>query len=155
MLKLENAIELVSINYEGDTINIKNYLGSINKFSIISVALSDALINGVLSRLLYECALHALIVMNYSDIEIEGMGAMKLYDLYDLMNTNGLIDTIESQIPKSELDDFFQYADAAYTEMLNTLNSGARTTENMVQEIMKILIAQDPEAVEKLAENLN
>lgn len=125
----------------GDTVvKVDVYKSTYEKQSIIDAALQNAYNEKTqrIDRMIYDSTFYALIVLRYTDLKFEGMEEMQICDLYDLLETNGVIEkTIQaiSDVDNKEVKELFNYADVAYEEFKESLNSAGAAINSLVVAI--------------------
>lgn len=136
LLKIEKKCLESSFEVENNTIKVKSKLSTLEKESIIKTCLGGCFnSDNTPSRLLYDTSLYAIIVLKYTDVEIDGMENMSLFDLYDILETNEIIQKTLNcleNISKGEINELLNYADVAYEELLKQLVSASSAINSLV-----------------------
>lgn len=152
-MKLTLKNEIKKVDFCGQEIEVTTKLDTYTKYAIITSALSGSKNGGRLSNILFEANLYALIAIRYTNLELEDMGAMKLPELYDILDSNGFFDLVLPLIDKKELDTLMDYAEKEYEEVFTHLNSGAVMVQNFAEEITKAILASAVVDKEKSSNN--
>lgn len=100
-LKLKNSIKTIKIG-EKD-IEVIQYLPVKEKGSLIAITLQQSFDNGIYNPVRKEIFFDMNIVLMYADLGLtQEEKQMDLFDLYDILETNGIINQVIQQIPVSE-----------------------------------------------------
>ena len=142
-MKLENQIKTKVIKINGEDVTVSSYLSTIEKNTLIEVSLANAMstATGNLQRLAYDASIYTLIALRYSDIKIEDMDKMTLCDVYDLLETNGILVKILNVIEElshNETKELIAYADEAYSYTVKKLNSSASGIESAIGALLQM-----------------
>lgn len=142
MLKLGKMKKTGSFQINNTDVKVAANLSTFEKQAIITGALNESIDNKLLrpSRIIFDSVLHALIVLKYTDIEIEDMATLKIEDLYDIFESNGVIEmTLKAieEINRGEIGELTQYADIAYDELNTQLNSAGAAVNSIISGIVE------------------
>lgn len=137
MLELKKDEKQVSFNIGNEVINVYACKSTYKKQSIITAALQNAYNEKTqrIDRMIYDSTFYALLVLEYTDIEIKDVEDMAICDLYDLLESNGIIQqTLDAikEINPNEVKELISYADLAYEEFKESINSASAAVNSLV-----------------------
>lgn len=135
--------DIKTIEYNGQNIEIKQYLPINEKLELISNAISQAHDqNNFSNPIKLEIFIHLELIQFYTNINLTDKQKEDIPKLYDLFKSTGLLDIIILNIPKEEymaiLDGAKQSADAVYTyrnSIMGILETVSQDYENMDLDI--------------------
>lgn len=102
--------EVKSIEINGHTINIKQYLPVDKKAGIINLATKGSVSEGVIDETLMEAYLHVFMVEHYTDIQFEDSDGFDVFDIYDQIHSSGVLDSIIKAMNPVEYEYIFDTA---------------------------------------------
>jgi hypothetical protein len=142
-ITLKDELKTVQI---GDNIkfNVKQYLPAEDKNAILEIAMQTADQGTILNTFALDAIFHTYLVFKYTDIEFSIEEKENLFELYDLLESNGIIDAMVSAIPKEEYESLTQY--------LNEMVESYLTYRNSARALVEQFSMFAPQAAEKLAE---
>lgn len=137
MLELKKDKKQVSFNIGNEVINVDACKSTYKKQSIITAALQNAYDEKTqrIDRMIYDSTFYALLVLEYTDIEIKDVEDMAICDLYDLLESNGIIQqTLDAikEINPNEVKELISYADLGYEEFKESINSASAAVNSLV-----------------------
>lgn len=109
-LKFSNKVKAIDIN--GNQVEILQYLPISDKNDLIYAVLDKSNYNGVYNEVLLDMYFSLYIVYLYTNITFTDKQKEDEFKLYDMLETNGIIDKIVSEIPTAEYEYLY--------DMLNT-----------------------------------
>lgn len=135
----------MQITFEGDTIEVKEYLPISQKYNfIVSTVQGATETNGMVSDLKLDLFFNLNLLFFYTDIKFEENEESTV--LYDRVSQNGLLDAVIKAIPDKEYATLFDYVSA---EVENQEKYACSLT-GIVDAIFKDL----PGAISQLNDNL-
>lgn len=145
-LEILNEVKIIQI---GDKeIEIKQYLSLEEKNDIIALAIQESIGGTVLNTLVFDAILHLLIVLKYSNIELTEKEKENLFKIYDILEQNGIINLIISNIPNEEYNYIFSNAKEIAEEYKAYINSAGVMFNHLGD-----LISSISTEIKKVAEN--
>lgn len=141
-LKLEIINKEISINNE--VVKIKQYLPTNRKIMILEMIKQECLNTEIIDQAKLDALLNALIILHYTDIEIEDLEIEKLIQLYDYFEVNGYMTLIINAIPKVEYSALIGYLE----ETVNDYNKFKVSLLGTIEGIMSIA----PALMERISE---
>lgn len=144
MLELKNNKKQTSFNIGSEVINVDVCKSTYEKQSIITAALQNAYNEETqrIDRMIYDSTFYTLLVLKYTDIEIKDVEDMAICDLYDLLESNNIIQqTLDAikEVNPNEIRELTSYADIAYEEFKESINSASAAVNALVVGITQSL----------------
>lgn len=124
--------EVKIINFNGNDIEVKQYLPSSEKNDIINAIFQHADAGTVINTLAEEILFNVFLVFEYTNIEFsdeEKQGDPT--ELYDKLLCSGLLDAVIQAIPKEEYDCLFNNVERIHNEYLTYRDSARAAFEQM------------------------
>lgn len=133
-LKTLDAVKTVNINEEKQ-IEIKQYLPAEDKYDLIMISLQQSKENGIYNDFKLDIFLHLNLVFMYTNLTFTDKQRENLPGLYDILETNGIINLVVKNIPEEELSNIY----AAISEIKDSLvayeNSFAGVANNFITNL--------------------
>lgn len=101
--------EEVAIELDGRKIKVKQYLEAKEKSSILELIKEYSFNEQILDLPKLDGVFNALLILGYTDIELEFNHAYDLLEFYDIMESNSLVELIIQEIPKIEYNAMVNY----------------------------------------------
>lgn len=134
-LKLKVKDEIKTININNKEVEVKQYLTAEDKYDLIMISLQQAKENGIYNDFKLDMFLHLNIVFMYTNLTFTDKQRENLPGLYDILETNGIIDLVVKNIPEEELSNIY----AAVSEIKDSLvayeNSFAGVANNFITNL--------------------
>lgn len=134
-LKLKVKDEVKKININDKEIEIKQYLSAEDKYDLIMISLQQSKENGIYNDFKLDMFLHLNLVFMYTNLTFTDKQREDLPGLYDILETNGIIELVVANIPEDELNIIY----ASTTEVKNSLvayeNSFAGIANNFITNL--------------------
>lgn len=134
--KTDYLEEVNSFTYENNTINVKKYLPIEDKIDLIQIALQKAESEGVYNDLLLEVFFHLNMIYLYTDIEFSSEDRQDELKLYDILESNGIIDQVIELLG----DEYKELREEMFTQeslYLEYTNSAAAVLRKIVTDLPK------------------
>lgn len=151
-LALKLNTEVKSVDYNGNAIEVLQYLPIDDKYSLINITLQKAKEGNIYNPLKKDMYFHLNLVYMYSSLTFTDKQREDESKLYDTLVSNGLMDLIIEAIPESEYGILYSYLEEQETDILTYKNTfgGAVTEiiENLplrAEEMQTIVNTFDPE----------
>lgn len=149
-LKLKAKEESSNIVVNGQTIEVKHSISSKDKYDLIMITLQESLEDKVYNPFKLDIFFALNVVYLYTNLSFTDKQKEDATKLYDILNSNGVIDMIIKEIPKEEWDEL-------YNAMISTKNEYVKWSQSaagMIDNVIKDLPATLNEASETL-DNFN
>ena len=99
-LTLNNSVKIIKIN--GKDVNVKQYLPAEDKNAILEIAMQQADQGTILNTFNLDAIFHVYLVLKYTDIKFKDEDKQDILKLYDILDSNNVIDAIVAAIPEEE-----------------------------------------------------
>lgn len=146
-------------------INVKKYLPLSDKIDLIQIALQKAEEDGIYNEMKLDAYFHLNIVYLYTDIEFTQQDREDEMALYDILESNDIIDQVVANMNNSEYIELRTYLEKMRDDSLTYKNTAAAVLTRIIQDLPKnaaaakeIVDSFDPEkyqAVENFATAAN
>lgn len=149
-LKLNNEIKEVEFN--GQKIEVLQYLPIEEKYSLVNITLQKAREGAIFNPVKLDMYFHLNLIYVYTNINFTEKQREDEAKLYDLLLSSGLLDKIIEAIPAEEYDYICEQIDNLEEDLLNFDNTLASLVRNIIEnlplqaeEMQKIVDNFDPE----------
>lgn len=134
-LKLKIKDEIKTININDKEVEVKQYLPAEDKYDLIMISLQQSKENGIYNDFKLDMFLHLNLVFMYTNLTFTDKQRENLPGLYDILETNGIINLVVKNIPEEELSNIY----AAVSEIKDSLvvyeNSFAGVANNFITNL--------------------
>lgn len=130
-LSIETGVNTISVTPDSN-VNVLKYLPIKDKNNIIKMAIQNAEENGVLNDLLLDMYFRLYTVYMYTDIEFTEGEKNNPIEIYDVLESSGLISSIMNVIPATELAYLVNMKDAMVSADLEYKKSIAGTIQGLL-----------------------
>ena len=146
-LGLKNNNQVVNINYNEQTIEVKQYISVNDKLKLISDVINNTVDeHSFCNPVKVKVYLLIGIIENYTNISFTEKQKEDIVKLYDLIQSNGLFDKILEAIPDEELNDLlnstWDSVDAIYTyrnSVMGILDNVSADYDNVNVDVNKTI----------------
>lgn len=146
-LKLKVKDEVKTFTIGEKEIEVKQYLPAEEKNTLIEVSLQEAAKGTIFNTHLMEVFFHVYLVMEYTNLNFTDTQKADLLKLYDILETNGIIEKVVSNIPESE----YNYL----VDELETMSKGIMkymiSAKAIADDLMQYAPVQSSQIVENIA----
>lgn len=139
-LTINSSIKIIRIN--NSNIAVKQYLPVEDKNSILENTIQKADQGTILNTFLLDCIFNMYVIFKYTDIEFTVEQKGDLFGLYDILESNNVINMIISAIPEDEYKEL--------KENLNNMVADYLTYRNSARALLQQFTFFAPDAAEKL-----
>jgi hypothetical protein len=145
-LKLKTRTDIKTFDYEGNTIEVLQYLPFEDKYSLIMIALQNAQEEGIYNPLKLDLYFHLFLVYMYTNINFTEKQRENELKLYDALKSNGILDEVLANIPEQEYATLFEFLN----EMVTVKTEYGKSVVSLVQSLIHDLPTQAQAAKEIL-----
>lgn len=103
-LNLAENVHAVPVNINGNTISVLQYLPIADKHELIETAINNTVVGGVCDYVKLHALYRLYIVCLYTDIELDEADMENSFGVYDILEANGVIDAVISNMDPHELE---------------------------------------------------
>ena len=134
-LKVKDQIETISI--QGQDINVFQYLPVRDKNDLVQIALQNSRENGVINEIKLEIYFNIYIVYFYTDLVFSEEEKADPGQLYDELQSNGILTRILGAINQDEYNNLVDYLEKMRTAQDAYENSAAGVIKMFIQDLPK------------------
>lgn len=134
-LKIKDQIETISI--QGQDINVFQYLPVRDKNDLVQIALQNSRENGVINEIKLEIYFNIYIVYFYTDLVFSEEEKADPGQLYDELQSNGILTRILGAINENEYNNLVDYLERMRTAQDTYENSAAGVIKMFIQDLPK------------------
>lgn len=109
-LGLSKNQDFVEFNIGENIIQVLKYLDIAQKSTLVNAAVRGSVINGVVDEILVDAYLHIFILENYTNISLTAKQKESILDTFDIIESNGLFDSIIANMNPDEYNYIFSMA---------------------------------------------
>lgn len=149
-LKINEDVKTIDIN--GNSIEVLQYLPVDDKYSLINITLQKAKEGAIYNPLKKDMFFHLHLIYMYTNISFTDKQREDESKLYDTLVSNGVLDKVIEAIPENEFNLLYSYLNDQEQEILKFRNTvGGALTEIIqnlpiqAEEMQKIVDNFDPQ----------
>ena len=135
-LKADDSIKTITI-LDNITLEVKQYLPIEDKIDLVEIALQKAEENGIYNEYLLEMYFHLNIVYLYSNLTFTDKQKENEAKLYDILESNGIINEIIAAIPEKEYNSLFNVVAIMKKDILTYKNTAGAVLQSVIQDLPK------------------
>ena len=126
-LKLNKSLKVIKVS--GKDIAVKQYLPAEDKNAILEIAMQQADQGTILNTFALDAIFHTYVVLKYTDINVDLGQFENILELYDLLESNSVIDAVVAAIPAEEYTSLKEYLEEMVRDYLTYRNSARALVE--------------------------
>jgi hypothetical protein len=149
-LKLKVKDDIKTFSIEDKEIEVKQYLPIDEKFSIIMTSLQDSYQNGIFNELILEVCFNLNIIFYYTNINFTEKQKEDSLKLYDILESNGIIDQVIENIPEIEYNYMIDMLDDIKENTFKYQKSIKGTVESIIEKL-----PENAQAVSEIVDNFD
>lgn len=131
-LKVNDNVEKINL-YEKE-IEVKQYLPIEDKYDLIMISLQQAKENGFYNELKLEVFFHLNLIFMYTNLSFTDKQREDLLNLYDILESNGIINAVIQVIPAEEYTFLIETISKVKEELMKYENSLAGVVNNFINQ---------------------
>lgn len=143
-LKLKVKDEVKKININDKEIEVKQYLPTTDKYDLIMISLQQSKENGIYNDFKLDMFLHLNLIFMYTNLSFTNKQKEDLPGLFDILETNGVIEQILKEIPETEIKTVYS--------SLGEIKDSLMKYENSMVGVVNNLITSFPENAQAAAD---
>lgn len=136
-----------TFKFQDKEIKVKQYLPIEKKITLVKIALQQSMENGVYNEGLITAYFHTYVIMFYTDLEFTDEEKQNVLDLYDLLWSENIIDSVINLIPQEEIQEL--------GEMLNMQQRNNVTYKQSAAYLIGQFINELPNQMDRVADIVN
>ena len=149
-LKLKINNEVKAFDFNGNTIEVSQYLPVDDKYALVNITLQESKEGAIYNPVKKDMYFHLNLVYMYTNITFTDKQREDESKLYDTIVSNGLLTQILENIPDSEYEVLYSYIEELEEDTLNYKN----TVSGAISEIIENLPIRADE-MQKIIDNFN
>lgn len=143
-LKLKTNTDVKEVKIGEHIIEVKQYLSIENKNDLVEIALQKAEENGIYNEILLDMYFNLNIIYLYTNITFTDKQKEDEPKLYDVLESNGLIDSVVAALPQREYAELVGYVEQMKKNILKYKNTAGAVLQSIIQDLPKnAAIAKD------------
>ncbi len=146
-LKLKTNTNVNTFDFNGKTIEVLQYLPIEDKYDLVNITLQEAKEGGIYHPVKLDALFHLNLVYMYTNLTFTDKQKENQMELYDTLQSNGLIDLVITNIDEIEYnalqeyiellrEDYVEYDESLNGTIQNFMSSISEKSQQMT-EIMK------------------
>lgn len=132
-LKVNNPIK--TFDFNGNQIEVLQYLPIEDKYDLIMITLQKAKENGIYNDLKLDMYFALHIVYMYTNLSFTDKQKENEFKIYDALKSNGFLDKLLPVIPESEYDDLVGYIKQIMQNELEYNTTAAAVIRNLIDDL--------------------
>ena len=147
-LTVDKSVKVIKV--KNQDIAVKQYLPAEDKNAILEIAMQQADQGTILNTFALDSIFHVYLVIKYTDLVFTPEDMEDILALYDLLETNKIIDAVVNAIPENEYNSLREYL----IEMVNNYKN-YRNSARAILEQLTFFAPDAAEQVQKISENID
>ena len=148
-----------TINFNGQEIQIVNYLSINDKYDLVMITLQKSFEKGIYNLVKLDMYFELNVIYSYTNIVFDNDDRHDEAALYDTMKRSGLIDAVIAEIDENELNLLKNYIDDISIIIMRYRNTFGAVVESFIEQLPKnmeaakeIIETFDPEKMKSLTD---
>ncbi len=148
-----------SLTINDQQIKVKSYLPVKDKLDLIQIALQKSEQNGIYNDMKLDIYFHLNIIYLYTDIEFEQQDREDQMELFDILESNNVINRVINCIGSEEYGELKDYLNTIKADSLSYKNTAAAVMGRFIQdlptamaEVKEIIDSFDPSKYQAVAD---
>ena len=136
-LKLKVKTDTKTVDYNGNTIEVLQYIPALDKYDLVNMVLNKSFEEGLFNPVKIDVYFHLGLVYLYTNLNITDKQREDEFKLYDTLASNGILSSVIELIPENEYQTLFNYIEEYQNKTLKYRYSAAATLQTFVQDMPK------------------
>lgn len=149
-LKLKINTKVKTFDFEGNKIEVLQYLPIEDKYSLINIALQSSKEGNIYNQVKLEAIFNLYIVMMYSNITFTDKQKEDLFKLYDCLESNGIINQVIMNMAEGEYKELYNLLSKTLEDRLHYDNTAAGVINNLIESL-----PAQAEEMQKIVDNFD
>lgn len=134
-LKLKLQEDVKTFTIEDKEIEVKQYLSINDKIDLIDITMQKSKEDKIYNPVKLDMYFHLHLVYLYTNITFTEKQRENEYKLYDILNTNNIIDKVIENIPETEYESLFSLMEDKIEVEMNYKTTAAAMIENLLEQL--------------------
>ena len=149
-MKLKTIKSTHDMKWNDKDIKILNYLPFEDKYDLIMITLQKSFEDGYYNPIKLDKFFHLHLIYLYTDINFTEKQKEDESKLYDILKSNGLIDSFVKEIDEFEYNELFTLLNETKDSILEYKNSTSALVQSLIHDLPK-----QAEAMKDIVDNFN
>ena len=134
-LKLKIKDEVKKVTIADKEVEVKQYLPASDKYDLIMISLQEAKENGIYNDFKIDVLLHLNMVFMYTNLSFTDKQREDLFNLYDILESNDVINTVIQAIPQEEIQTVYNCVNKIMRDSMIYENSAAGVVNTVITQM--------------------
>ena len=149
-LKLKTDTSVKEIEFNGNKIEVLQYLPIDDKYSLVNITLQKSKDGSIYHPLKKDMYFHLNLVYLYTNLSFTDKQREDESKLYDALQSSGLLNLILENIPEEEYEILYSFIEEYERDILNYQNTIAGIIANLIESL-----PARAEEMQKIVDNFN
>lgn len=136
-MKLKPVTTTHKFEWNGNEIEVLDYLPIEDKYDLIMITLQKSLEDGYYNPIKIDEFFHLHLIYMYTNINFTEKQKEDEHKLYDSLKSNGLIDAFIEQMNEFDYNELFNMLDDTKNELINYKHSASALIQSMIMDLPK------------------
>ena len=134
-LKMDESVKIIKVmDHE---VEVKQAIPVSDKNDLVQIALQKSEENGIYNEIMFDMYFHLNLVYLYTNIVFTDKQREDEAKLYDILQSNHVIEQVISAMAENEYTDLLQYANDMQAAMLRYRNTAGAVLQSIIQDLPK------------------
>ena len=133
-LKLKTNADVETFDFNGNTIELLQYLPIQDKYDLIAMALENSVEEGIYNPIKLDMYFHLYLVYMYTNVTFTDKQREDEMKLYDTLQSNGFIDMVLDRISDSEYNTLTTYLEETLDSLVEYQNTTAFLLKGVIAD---------------------
>lgn len=133
-LKLKTNADVETFDFNGNTIELLQYLPIQDKYDLIAMALENSVEEGIYNPIKLDMYFHLYLVYMYTNVTFTDKQREDEMKLYDTLQSNGFIDMVLDRISDSEYNTLTTYLEETLDYLVEYQNTTAFLLKGVIAD---------------------
>ena len=136
-LKLKVNTTTTPFDFQGQTVEVLNYLPIEDKYDLVMITLQKAEEDGIYNPVLLDMYFHLHLIYMYSNLSFTEKQKENEPKLYDTLKSNGFLVQFLNAMQESEYNELFNYITEIMRNTLTYKNTAGAVLQSIIQDLPK------------------
>lgn len=136
-LKLKVNSEIKTFNFNGEIVEVLQYLPISDKYDLIMITLQKSKEGNIYNQLKLDMYFHLYLVYLYTNLSFTDKQKENEEKIYDTLQSNGFIDKIIENIPQEEYDELFNLIEKQSKMEMKYTTTAASVLNKIIDDLPK------------------
>lgn len=136
-LKLKTKVDVNTFEFEGQTIEVINYLPVEDKYDLVMITLQQAEEDGIYNSLKLDFHFHLNLVYMYSNLQFTDKQKENEAKIYDCLVSNGFMEQFLATLNQEEYDELLEHIETMIDNNMVYKNTAGAVLQKVIQDLPK------------------